>query len=96
MTNIRGGVLSASFGIENELILLALADEFGSNDHGSVGSDYFAREQGWREDHRLETKIERVKPVIRARRPKEEADKIIQKLADYRHLRNLLAHYPCG
>lgn len=95
MTNIRGGVLSASFGIENELILLALADEFGSNDHGSVGSDYFAREQGWREDHRLETKIERVKPVIRARRPKEEADKIIQKLADYRHLRNLLAHYPC-
>jgi hypothetical protein len=95
MTNIRGGVLSASFGIENELILLALADEFGSNDHGSVGSDYFAREQGWREDHGLETKIERVKPVIRARRPKEEADKIIQKLAEYRHLRNLLAHYPC-
>jgi hypothetical protein len=38
----------------NELILLALADEFGSNDHGSVGSDYFNREQKWREEHRLE------------------------------------------
>lgn len=95
MMNIRGGVLSASFGIENELILLALANEFGSNDHGSVGSDYFNREQEWREDHRLEPKIERVKPVIRARKPKQEADRIIQKLAGYRHLRNLLAHYAC-
>ena len=36
-----------------------------------------------------------MKSVIRARRPKDEADKIIQKLAEYRHLRNLLAHYPC-
>ena len=68
------------------IILLALADEFGSNDHGSVGSDYFNREQKWREEHRLEPKIERVKPVIRARRPKEEADRIIQKLPEYRPL----------
>jgi hypothetical protein len=57
MNDIRGGVLSLSFGIENELILLALADEFGSNDHGAVGSDYFLREQEWREDHSLERKI---------------------------------------
>ena len=37
MNDIRGAVLSASFGIENELVLLALADEFGTNDRGSVG-----------------------------------------------------------
>ena len=87
--------MSLSFGIENELILLALADEFGSNDHGTVGSDYFLREQEWRENHSLERKIDRVKPIIRKLRPKEAADEIIQKLAEYRHLRNLLAHYPC-
>ena len=94
MNDIRGGVLSLSFGIENELILLALADEFGSNDHGTVGSDYFLREQEWRENHSLERKIDRVKPIIRKLRSKEAADQIVQKLAEYRHLRNLLAHYP--
>src|SRR5882672_10493499 len=71
MRDIRGGVLSASYGIENELVLLALAHEFGSNDHGSVGSDYFEREQLWREEHNLERKIERVKPIIRERREKD-------------------------
>ena len=40
MGNIRGGVLSLSFGIENELVLLALADEFGSNNNGAVRKDY--------------------------------------------------------
>jgi hypothetical protein len=95
MNDIRGGVLSLSFGVENELILLALADQFGSNDHGGVGSDYFLREQEWREDHSLERKIGRVRPIIRRLRTKELADVIIQKLAEYRHLRNLLAHYPC-
>ena len=95
MNDIRGGVLSASFGIENELILLALAEEFGTNDRGKIGSEYFQREQGWREDHSLERKIDRVKPIIRKLRTKEVSDQIIQKLAEYRTLRNLLAHYPC-
>ncbi len=95
MKDIRGGVLSTSFGIENELILLALAEEFGNNDKGSVGSEYFRREQEWRADHSLKRKIDRVKPIIRARRPCDDADTIIQKLSDYRELRNLLAHYPC-
>jgi len=95
MGDIRGGVLSLSFGIENELILLALAHEFGSNNNGAVGSDYFVREQQLREEHSLTRKIERVKPIIRARKTSDEADAIIQKLAEYRELRNLLAHYPC-
>lgn len=95
MNDIRGGVLSLSFGIENELILLALANEFGTNDHGTVGSAYFLREQEWRENHSLDRKIERVKPIFRKLRSKETADEIISKLAGYRHLRNLLAHYPC-
>lgn len=95
MGDIRGGVLSHSFGIENELILLALAHEFGSNNNGAVGSDYFLRDQQWREEHSLKRKIERVKPIIRARMASDEADTIIQKLAEYRELRNLLAHYPC-
>jgi len=62
MAWFRGVILSSSFGIENELILLALAEDFGTNDHGVVGSDYFEREQTWREDHRLDIKIDRVKP----------------------------------
>lgn len=95
MNDIRGAVLSASFGIENELVLLALADEFGTNDHGSVGIEYFEREQGWREEHSLARKIDRVKSIIRKCRTKEAPDEIIQKLAEYRDLRNLLAHYPC-
>jgi hypothetical protein len=95
MNDIRGAVLSASFGIENELVLLALADEFGTNDHGSVGIEYFEREQGWREEHSLGRKIDRVKSIIRKCRTKEAADEIIQKLVEYRDLRNLLAHYPC-
>jgi len=95
MAWFRGGVLASSFGIENELILLALAEKFGTNDHGAVGSDYFECEQKWRENHKLDVKIERVKPIVRKQRSKQEADKIIQKLAEYRHLRNLLAHYPC-
>jgi hypothetical protein len=94
MTGIRGQVLSASFGIENELILLALAEEFGSNDHGKAGSDYFNREQQLREEHSLKRKIARVKPVIRKRKSVQEAEAIIQRLAEYRELRNLLAHYP--
>jgi hypothetical protein len=95
MNNIRGGVLSSSFGIENELILLALAEEFGSNDHGTAGSDYFVREQQWRADPSLKRKIDRVKSIIRARRTCDDADVIIHKLSEYRELRNLLAHYPC-
>ena len=95
MNNIRSGVLSASFGIENEMVLLALADEFGTNDRASIGSEYFLREQGWRENHSLERKIDRIKPIVRRLRPSEIADEAIQKLAEYRHLRNLLAHYPC-
>jgi len=95
MKDIRGGVLSLSFGIENELVLLALADEFGSNDLGAAGSDYFLREQQWREEHSLKRNIGRVKPIIRMRRTSGDADLIIQKLAEYRELRNLLAHYPC-
>jgi hypothetical protein len=94
MRDIRGGVLSASFGIENELVLMALADEFGSNDHGSVDSEYFEREQSYREENNLQRKITRAKPIIRRLREQPVADEIIRKLADYRELRNLLAHYP--
>ncbi len=95
MRQLRGSVLSESFVIENELVMLALADEFGSNDHGTASPTYFEREQDWREDHSLERKIERAKPIIRARRSKEFSDGLIQKLAEYRALRHLLAHYPC-
>ena len=95
MTQIRGGVLAQSFEIENQLILMTLADEFGTNDHGSVSPEYVQREQEYREEHSLGSKIRRAKPIIRARREKEEADKIIQKLIEFRDLRNLLAHYPC-
>ena len=94
MRQIRGGVLSTSFGIENELILLALANMFGTNDHGSVNREYYEQEQAWRTEQGLETKIDRIKPIIRSRREKETADKIIHKLAEFRELRNLLAHYP--
>jgi hypothetical protein len=94
MRQMRGGVLSTSFGIENELILLALAHKFGSNNHGKADSEYFCQEQEWREERGLDRKIERVKPIVREKRSKADADEIIQKVSQYRELRNLFAHYP--
>jgi hypothetical protein len=95
MSDIRGYILSSSFTIENELILLALADEYGSNDHGSVEHAYLVRERTWREEHNLARKIDRAKPIVRKLRTQEDADIIIQQLSDFRELRNLMAHYPC-
>ena len=95
MNDFRGYILSSSFTIENELILLALADEFGSNDRASAGPEYISREQQWRETYNLTRKIEQVKQIVRKLRTKSEADRIVQNLANFRELRHLMAHYPC-
>ena len=81
MNDIRGAVLSASLGIENELVLLVLADQFGTNDSGRVRDEYFGRQQGLREDHSLGRKIHRVKSIIRKCRTMGVADEILQRNA---------------
>jgi hypothetical protein len=95
MSDIRGGVLSLSFTIENELILLILANDFGSNDQQSAGPEYARLEHDLRENHNLTPKIEHVKTIVRRLRAQNDANSIIKKLADYRELRHLMAHYPC-
>ena len=94
MHKLRGSVLSQSFGIENELVLLSLASEFGTNDYSKTSQTYFEREQSWREEHNLARKIERIGPIIRQKGPREFADRLMGKLAEYRELRHLMAHYP--
>ena len=63
MIRTRGAVLSNIFGIENDLIHLQLAEEFGTIDHSVAPVSYFDREQTLREDHSLERKISAVKPI---------------------------------
>jgi hypothetical protein len=93
MRNLRGYVLSEVFGLENELILLELAAEFGVTDPTLPGR--FAKDQELREEHSLERKIARAKVIIRQRRDGIAADRLIQQLGECREVRNLMAHYPC-
>lgn len=95
MGAIRSGVLSASFFIENELILLALAAKFGSNDYASVSEEYVEQEQKWREEDALLPKIRRVIPIIRQTVSEDNPDRVISRLCKFRDLQNLMAHYPC-
>ena len=94
MLRTRGAVLSDIFGIENDLILLRLADEFGTVDHSAAPAKYFGREQNLREEHSLERQIGAAKPIARDHFKQPEADALIQDLASCREVRNLMAHYP--
>ncbi len=49
MRQVRGSILSEAFGLENDLILLELADEFGTVDHGTAPAS------NWQNVERYET-----------------------------------------
>ena len=48
LLRVRGSVLSDVFGIENDLILLKLAEEFGTVDNGKAPEAFFNRDQDFR------------------------------------------------
>jgi hypothetical protein len=95
MRRIRGNFLADTFGVENDLIMLELADQFGTADAAVGGEPYRQREEQLRAEHSFSAKLERVKTIVRKRRAQSLADRLIQLLADWREVRNLLAHYPC-
>ena len=95
MRRVRGNFLADTFGIENDLILLELAYQFGAADAVASGEPYLQREQQLRAEHSFGAKVERAKAIIRSRSAKSPADRLIQMLANWREVRNLLAHYSC-
>lgn len=95
MTACRGRVLTKIFELENDLIYLAIDAEFLGAINPIALASKADRELSYREDHSLERKIERAKPIAREHLTKDRADHLIQDLASCRILRNLMAHYPC-
>jgi hypothetical protein len=95
MRQIRGAMLSEAFGLEHDLIQLELASQFGTVDHGAAPAAYFEKDQELREEHSLDRKVGRAKPIIRRLRDTPSADRLIQQLAECRKVRNLMAHYAC-
>ena len=94
MREVRGAVLSDVFGIEDDLVHLQLAQEFGTTDHGTAPKKFFLRAAELRDNHKLERKIEYAKQVIRQHLEKTAADCAAQDLATCREIRNLMAHSP--
>jgi hypothetical protein len=90
----RGAILADAFQVEEQLLKLALANMFGSNDAGAAGPEYRDREDNWRRENSLGRKIERAKPIVRKHLPRKAADVLLHDLATFGRLRNLFAHYP--
>lgn len=95
MLQLRGGILSNVFGLENELIHVELAAKYGHGGGQDAPAGYFDADQALREEHSLNKKIDRVKPIIRKNRKQDAGDRLIQGLAECREVRNLMAHYAC-
>jgi hypothetical protein len=95
MASVRGAVLGGSFTIEHELLSLALAAQFGTNDADSAPPAYLAQLDAWRAEYSFHAHIERAKPIIRGHWERKQADRLIQDLASARDLRNAMAHCPC-
>jgi hypothetical protein len=95
MLRLRGGILSDVFGLENDLIHIELAAKFGHGGGRDAPAGYFDADQALREEHSLNKKIDRVKPIIRKHREQAAGDRLIQGLIECREVRNLMAHYAC-
>ena len=95
MRHVRGMVLATGFSIENNAILVQLADAFGTTDRKMGGQAFAERDDNLRADNTgVERRLEDAKPIIRRVLPQLEADRLIQDLAEYRRLRHLCAHRP--
>lgn len=96
MQTIRGMVLSAGFTVENNMILVQLADAFGTTDRKVGGREFREKEDYLRaETTGVERRVEGAKRVIRRILGNERGDAVVQDLAEYRRLRHLCAHRPC-
>jgi len=95
ISRLRGMILAGAFNVEEMLLKLALADEFGTNDANTGGAPYKAREMRWRREHSVGRKIGRAKPIIRKHLGNPVADEVVRRLAEFGRIRNVFAHYPC-
>jgi hypothetical protein len=95
MLRTRGWVLGFGFGIEEALVTLALAHEFGTLEPAEAGEEFKVRAKALHRDSNLQRKIESAGVIIRGSISAAEADRLIQDLAEYRRLRHLMAHRPC-
>lgn len=96
MRHVRGMVLSAGFTIENNLVLVQLADKFGTTDRTHGGEDFAKYEEYLRaETTGIERRLKGAKDIIRRVLGKPEGDKTVQDMSEYRRLRHLCAHRPC-
>jgi hypothetical protein len=96
MQRVRGMVLSAGFTVENNLVLVQLADAFGTTDRKAGGSDFTKLEDFLRaEGTGVERRLEGAKRVVRRILGEKEGDAVVQDMGEYRRLRHLCAHRPC-
>ncbi len=96
MNQIRGDVLAAGFIVEEELFTVVLGGAFGTLDP-QLGGRELAERAEWLRNPKtgLDRKIAAARPYIREILVAGSANKLMQDLADYRRLRNLMAHRPC-
>jgi hypothetical protein len=92
MARIRGAVLSKNFELEHALMMVQLAGEFGTLDSSIGGPTFIEKSKAMRRDTSLQRKIEGAKPHIRSHLSVEAADRLSQDLAEFRRVRNLMAH----
>lgn len=95
MRRTRGWVLGFGFDIEEALVTLALAHEFGTLDPTTAGERFKVQAKALRLNPSLQRKIKSAHPIIRKSIPAAEAERLILDLAEYRRLRHLMAHRPC-
>jgi len=96
MQSLRGMVLSAGFTVENNMVLVQLADAFHTTDRKAGGLAFGEKEDYLRaEATGVERRLEGSKSIIRRVLGADEGDAIVQDLSKYRRLRHLCAHRPC-
>ncbi|WP_431282217.1 hypothetical protein ACQW02_22870 [Humitalea sp. 24SJ18S-53] len=94
MRAIRGQILGASFAVEHALIVLEMAEIYRDKvDQGATLEGYSDLDQQRRCENSLERKIDRAKVIIRKHLPIDRADPMVQRMAGFREVRNLMAHY---
>ncbi len=96
MQSVRGMVLAAGFTIENNLVLVQLADAFGTTDRKKGGAAFAEKEDYLRDESTgVKRRLEGAKAIVRRVLGSIEGDAVVQDIAEYRRLRHLCAHQTC-
>jgi hypothetical protein len=83
MQGVRGMVLAAGFTVENNLVLVQLADAFGTTDRKQGGATFTAKEDYLRaESTGVERRLEGAKAILRRVLGAEEGDAVVQDIAE--------------